>query len=69
MLADRSLAWLSCEMFCQHLAKTLQILTASHCIDPMDPEGRVKGRSEGPEGDCNSIERTRVSTNQTPQSY
>jgi hypothetical protein len=44
----------------------VQILTANHWAEPRDPNGRVRGRAEGAEGDCNPIGRTTVSTNQTP---
>jgi hypothetical protein len=46
----------------------MQILTASHWISPWNPNGRVRGRAEGAEGDCNPIGRTTESTNQTPKS-
>jgi hypothetical protein len=46
----------------------MHILTANHWNEPGDPNGRVRGRSERAEGECNPIERTTVSTNQMPQS-
>jgi hypothetical protein len=44
----------------------MQILTANHLTEPRDPSGRVRGRTEGGEGDCNPVRRT-VSTNWTTQ--
>jgi len=35
----------------------MQILTANHLTEPRDPNGRVRGKTEGTEGDCNPIER------------
>jgi hypothetical protein len=46
----------------------MQILTANHWTVPGDCNGRVRGRAEGAERDCNPIGRTAVSTNQTLQS-
>jgi hypothetical protein len=46
----------------------MQIHTANHWTEPGDFNGRVKRRTEGAEGDCNSIGRTTLSTNWTPQS-
>jgi hypothetical protein len=46
----------------------MQILTANPWTKPGNPNGRVKGRTEGAEGVCNPIGRTTISTNQTPQS-
>jgi len=42
----------------------MQILTANHWTEPRDPGGRVSGRIEGAEQDCNPIGRTTISTNQ-----
>jgi hypothetical protein len=42
----------------------MEILTANHRAEP----GRVRGRTEEAKGDCNSIGRTKISTNWTPQS-
>jgi hypothetical protein len=44
----------------------MQILTANHQTEPRNPNGRARGRTEGPEGDCNLKGRT--STNWTTQS-
>jgi hypothetical protein len=44
----------------------MQILTAYHWIVVRDPYGRVRGRMEGAEQDCNPIGRTKVSTNLDP---
>jgi hypothetical protein len=44
----------------------MQILTVNQQTEPRDPNGRVGGRTEGAEGDCNPIGRTTISTNQTP---
>jgi hypothetical protein len=46
----------------------MQMLAAKHWTEHGDPNGRVRGRTEGAEGVCNTIGRTTVSTNQTPQS-
>jgi hypothetical protein len=43
------------------------IITANHWIEPGDPNGRARGRTEGDEGDCKSIGRT-ISTNWVTQS-
>jgi hypothetical protein len=37
----------------------------NHWIEPGDPNGRLRGRAEGAEGDCNHIGRTTVSINRT----
>jgi hypothetical protein len=34
----------------------MQIFTANHWTDPGDPYGRVRGMTEGAEGDFNPIE-------------
>jgi hypothetical protein len=39
-------------------------LTVNHRTEHGDPNGEVRGRTEGTEMDCNSIGRT-ISTNQT----
>jgi hypothetical protein len=36
----------------------MHILTANHLIEVGDPYGRVRGRTEGDEGDYNPIGRT-----------
>jgi hypothetical protein len=41
----------------------MQILTANHWTEPGDLNGRVRGRTEGAEGDGNPIGKTTVSTN------
>jgi hypothetical protein len=47
----------------------MQIITANHWTESRDPYGRVRGRTEGVEGDCNSTVKMIVSTNRTPQSF
>jgi hypothetical protein len=42
----------------------MQILTANN--QTRGPKGRIRGRTERAEGDCNHIGRTRISTNQIP---
>ena len=44
----------------------MQILTGKHWTEVRDSYGRVRGRIEGAEGDCNPIGRTTVSTNPDP---
>ena len=44
------------------------MLAANHQTEYWNPNGGVRGRIEGAEGDCNPIGRTTLSTNQTPQS-
>jgi hypothetical protein len=34
----------------------MQILTANHWTEPRDPNGRVRGDTEGAEGGCDPIE-------------
>jgi hypothetical protein len=46
----------------------MQILTTNHQTEPGAPNGRVRGRTEGVEGKCNPIGRTKVSINWTLQS-
>jgi hypothetical protein len=41
----------------------MQVLIANHWVKVRDQYGRVKGRTEGVEGDCNPIGRTTGSTN------
>jgi hypothetical protein len=41
----------------------MQILTANDWTESYDPYGRVRGKTEGAEGNCNPIGRTTVSTN------
>jgi hypothetical protein len=43
----------------------LEILTTNHQTESEDPNGGVRGRSEGDEGDCNPIKRITISTNWT----
>jgi hypothetical protein len=38
-------------------------------IEHWDPSGGVMGRTEEGKRDCNSIRRTTISNNQTPQRY
>jgi hypothetical protein len=54
-------------MLCQILTNT-DADTANHWTESMDPNGRVRGRTEGTEGDCNLIGRTAVSTKWSLQS-
>jgi hypothetical protein len=54
VFTDRSLVWLSFERLCQHL-RQMQILIANYRTEPGNPNGTVKGRTEGVEGDCNFI--------------
>jgi hypothetical protein len=44
------------------------MLTANHWIEHRISNGRVRERTEGAEGGCNTIRRT-ITNNQTPQSY
>jgi hypothetical protein len=44
------------------------VLAANHWTEHEDPNGGVKGRTEGAEGVCIPIGRTTISTNQTFQS-
>jgi hypothetical protein len=41
----------------------MQILAANHHSEHGDPNGRVRQRTEGAEGVCNTIGRTTISTN------
>jgi hypothetical protein len=45
----------------------MQISTAKHRAEPRDPSGKVRGRTEGAEEDCNPIGRT--SANWTTQNF
>jgi hypothetical protein len=49
--------------------RQMQILTANHWTEPGNPNGRVRGRAEGAEGDHNLIGRTTASINWAPQSF
>jgi hypothetical protein len=40
----------------------MQIFTVNHWTEPKDHIGRIRGRTEGAEGDCNTIERATIST-------
>jgi hypothetical protein len=40
----------------------MQILIANHWAEPSDSNGRVRGRTEGAEGDYSLIGRTTIST-------
>jgi hypothetical protein len=44
----------------------MQILTANHWTEVVDPCGRVHERIEGTEGDANPIGRAKMSTNLEP---
>lgn len=46
----------------------MQILEVNHWTKPRVPNRRVRGMAKEAEGDCDPIERTTVSTNQTAQS-
>jgi hypothetical protein len=48
--------------------KQMQKLTVNRWIEVGHQYGRVRGRTEGAEGDYNPIGKTTVSTNWTPQS-
>jgi len=55
---------------CRHQTPTLLLMssiTVNHWIEPRDPNGRARGRTEGAEGDCNPMGRT-ISTISTAQS-
>ena len=52
-----------------NLLKQMQILTAKHWMEVRDSYGRFVGRTEGPEGDRNSIGRSTESTNLDPSEY
>jgi hypothetical protein len=52
------------ERLCQSLTNT----DADACSQPLDPNGRIRGRTEGAEGVCNPIGRTTILTNKTTQS-
>jgi hypothetical protein len=65
VLADRSLAWLSSERL---WLKKMQKLIANHWTEPRDHYGRVRGRTEGAERDCNLTRRVTLLTNRTLQS-
>jgi hypothetical protein len=43
------------------------MLTGNQQTEHRDLSGRVKGRTEGAEGDCNPRERKTISTKQTPR--
>jgi hypothetical protein len=45
----------------------MQIKTPNHQAEPGVPIGRVRGRTEGAEEDCNPIGRRTISNNQTTQ--
>ena len=66
MLADRSLAWLPFKSLYQHLTEQIHILTDNHWSEVQDLYGRVRGRTEGTEGDWDSIGRKTVSINPVP---
>jgi hypothetical protein len=46
----------------------MKMLTVNHWTEHGDPKGRVRGRVEGAEGNCNPIGRT-IPTNKTCQSF
>jgi hypothetical protein len=43
----------------------MQILIDNHGTEPGDPNGRLRGRAKGTEGDSKPVGRTTVSTNWT----
>jgi hypothetical protein len=59
-------SWLSFERYYQQLAETNVNTYSQSLVEVGDPFGRVRGRSEGAEGDCNPIGRTTVPTNLDP---
>jgi hypothetical protein len=67
-LADRSLVWPSPENFCQYLTNTGADPHSQPSDWARDPNERVKGRTEGAEGNSNPIGRTTISTNLTTHS-
>lgn len=48
--------------------RQVQTLTANHCTEFRDPNGRARGSTEGAEGACNSIGR-KILTNGTSQDF
>jgi hypothetical protein len=62
-------AWYSCLLRDSARFWSIQMwmLAANYQTKHMDPYGGVMGRTEGAEGVCNPIERTTISTNQTPE--
>jgi hypothetical protein len=46
----------------------MQMHTANHQTEHRDPNGGVRGRTEGTEGSCNPIGKAIISTNHIPQS-
>jgi hypothetical protein len=67
VLADRSLVWISSERLNQNLTDTeilMRTLAVNHWTEQGDPNGGVRGRTEGAEGVCNPIGKT-ISTNHT----
>jgi hypothetical protein len=38
----------------------MEILAANHWTEPRGSNGRVKGRTEGAEGECNPLERITI---------
>jgi hypothetical protein len=45
----------------------MRMFAANHGTEHRDPNGGIRGRTEGVEGVCNPIGRTTISTNQTPR--
>jgi len=50
VLADKILIQLSPERLCQILTNTMQMLKANHWTEHREPNGGVRGRTEGAEG-------------------
>jgi hypothetical protein len=69
LLIPTSACWqeLSIAVLWEYLNKT-DADASNHWTEPSDSYGRVKGRTEVAEGDCNPIGRTTISTKWTPQS-
>jgi hypothetical protein len=65
MLCLQTGAWHGCPLrgSTSSWLRQIQIFTANHWTEVRDSHGRVRGRTEGAEGDCNPIGRPIVSTN------
>ena len=63
---NKSLAWLPSERLYQQPTETDAGTLVNHWVKVRDQYRRVRGRTEGAEGDCNPIGRTTVSTNGDP---
>ena len=67
--AGRSLIWLSPESLWQSLKAQRWMFASNHWTDHRVPSGGIRERTGGAEGFCNTIGRTKITTNQTPQSF